>query len=131
MIPMARIRFSIQTAILLTTIAALATTVALLWREIGPLRAEVRRLRMETGQLTVDDPRKIYAISVNSPPAAPNAWKWRFYLPPGRQYWLHTIVGLVSDKGYDNDNGFKSSTVLDCGEHVLEIAVAKNDDGEW
>jgi hypothetical protein len=128
---MALARFSLCSALLVTTIVAMAITIALFWREIGPLRAEVRQLRAETGQLTVDDPTKIYATAVNSPPRVGNSWKWRFYLPPGHQYCLHTLTGVVGAKGFDNDNGSLSSTMMESGEYVYEIAAGKDSDGTW
>ena len=49
------IRFSLFTAILLTTIVGLTIVVVVLWREVGPLRVEVRQMRAQLGKLTIDD----------------------------------------------------------------------------
>jgi hypothetical protein len=81
--PPRRPRFSLLTLLLLTTIVGLAIVVGLQWRELDPLRRELRQLRSEVGHLTIDDPTKAYAIAV--PAMEDNHWRWRLYLPPGRQ----------------------------------------------
>jgi hypothetical protein len=88
-----RLRFSLLTAILLTTIAGMGVA---LWRlngELAPLREEVLRLREEQGRLTIADPNKIYAIRVMT--EEPNAWRWRVYLPPHQKYLLHTRLHTI------------------------------------
>lgn len=82
-----RLRFSLATLLLVTTIAAMGITITLLMREIGPLRAEVKKLREETGKLWIEDEAKIHAIQVPSEEeGAERAYKFRIALPPGRKY---------------------------------------------
>lgn len=131
-----RPRFSLLTSLLLMSIVGLLLVVAQLWQEIRPLRAEVRRLRTEQGQLRIDDPSKVYVIEGVS--YEENAWVWRIYLPPGREYSLCFCSGNVprltngwgsawfrSLKG-DRDWGAMSGAGLR-GELLLESRLVKND----
>jgi hypothetical protein len=86
-----RPRISIFSALLLMTIVGMAIVIAQLWREVGPAREEIKRLRAEVGHLSIDDPKKAYAIAV--PTSEEDTWKWRIYLPPGRTYTLHERSG--------------------------------------
>ncbi|HEY4235235.1 MAG TPA: hypothetical protein VGM76_17525 [Lacipirellulaceae bacterium] len=86
-------RFSLLMAFLLTTLVAMGVVIALLWREVGPLRATVRRMRIDLGQLTIDDPTRAYGIQVRQ--YDKDLWRWQIYLPPGRQYSLHCLEGIL------------------------------------
>lgn len=88
-----RPRFSLLTILFVTTIVGMAIVLVVQWRQVVPLRAEVRRLRAETGQLTIDDPAKIYATEIPTPEH--DTWRWRVYLPAGQGYELHVSAGLL------------------------------------
>jgi hypothetical protein len=129
---MRRLRFSLATVIFLTTITAMALVIALFWREIGPLRTEVQRLRGETGQLTIDDPTKIYIIAIPQPDDAMKHWKWRIYLPANHQYILHTVTSPVPETGYASSGTYSGQSVwLSGGEQVFEVSLGKDADGSW
>jgi hypothetical protein len=100
-----RLRFSLLTVLLLTTIIAMAITITLLWCEIGPLRAEVRQLRSQLGELSIVDTETPYAIAIKT--EEPDTWKWRVYLPPlpHAEYVLNCNSGLqdpVTSKNVDS-----------------------------
>jgi hypothetical protein len=86
-----RPRISLLTALLLMTILALVLVIVQLGRKLGPLTAEVHQLRQYAGHLSIDDASRIQAIEVRQPD--PNLWRWRLYLPPGRQYKLLQFGG--------------------------------------
>src|SRR5258708_5153760 len=90
---MPRLRFSLLTATLLITIAAMAIVIALLWREVGPLRAQVKSMRTELGMLNVDDPTRVHVIQIGTSEEHHN--KWRIYLPPGGSYSLCAYGRLI------------------------------------
>jgi hypothetical protein len=87
-----RPRFSILSALLLTTIAGMALVIAQLWREVGPLREEVRRYRAEAGILTIDDPSLVSGIQVGT---KEDRWKWRVYFPPGVNHKVYAYSGMI------------------------------------
>jgi hypothetical protein len=91
------LRFSLLTVFLLTTVVAMGIVIARLWREVGPLRAEVRQMRIDRGQLTIDNPTRAYGIQVRQ--YDKDLWRWRIYLPPGRQYSLHCLEGILPPRG--------------------------------
>jgi len=138
--PRFRPRISILNALLLTTIVAMAITIVQLWREVGPLRKEVRGQRAELGYLTVDDPANAYAISVDSP--GEKKWKWRLYLPAGRQHFLHCYTGNLPSSPYFDRAfnkkcfdaakraGTTNSGTIDSGEFTLE-AILTRESGRW
>jgi len=129
-----RIRFSLLTAILLTTIAAMGVAIWQLSEELQPLRNEVVRLRQEQGRLTITDPNKIYAIRVMTD--EPDTWKWRVYLPPNKKYSMHTRLHTVPGRasGTSSDawlqqllaNRSGSSGNAPSGEFFVEIRLKRD-----
>ncbi len=94
-----RPRVSLLSLLLLTTTAALAVGLyqarvnnTRILARFGPLEAENKRLRAEQGALTVEDPKKVYAIRM--PEIMEDVWRYRVYLPPGRDYY---VAGQVND----------------------------------
>jgi hypothetical protein len=119
-------RFSLPTAFLLMTIVCLATVMVLLWREVGPLRAEVRRLRDEVGALSVDDPTKPCAIRVRTKDEY--TWKWRVWIPEGREYRLKYSGEQIPKNGIPQSHG--SITLSDPGEIWIEYRISPNPQSE-
>lgn len=128
-----RLRFSLTTLVLLTTITALAITVFLQWREVGPLRDEVRRLRDEVGEISLGDRDKIHAIRVHTP--EPLVWKWRVWLPAGRRYRLRSEggEGAISKAGFPEEGGtMYVEPPADEGEEMwVEYRIKQDRDGDW
>lgn len=133
-------RYSLRTALLLTTIIALAISVVLLWRDAEFARGVARRLRGEVGQFTIDDQTRVNAIQVRQPD--PNLWRWRVYLPPGRPYKLRQAVGplpsRVGMKDKDWLTAVKNNQYGSLGEHsgsemqgelVVEASLFRQTDG--
>lgn len=88
-------RFSLLTVLLVMALVACGITIWQLWRELSPLRDEVRALRAESGLLTIYDTSKIHAIALTT--LEDNTWRWRLYLPAGRQYSLYVQSGKAAD----------------------------------
>lgn len=129
-----RPRFSILSALLVLTIAALAVTV---WRqnsELSPLQQEVRRLRKELGQLTIDDANKIYAIRVPSSDLDTN--RFRVYLPKNRKFILgsriQTIPGRLQSQSrkdwLESLSGIGSTSTIDSGEFTIDVEVKRDNE---
>ena len=127
-----RPRFSILSALLVLTIAALAVTV---WRqnsELSPLQQEVRHLRQELGHLTIDDENKIYAIRVPSRDSDTN--RFRVYLPKNRKFILgsriQTIPGRVPSQSrkdwLESLSGIGSKSSIDSGEFTIDVEVKRD-----
>ena len=133
-----RFRFSIRSILLAITFLGLLLAVAQLWREVGPLREEVRRLRVETGQLTVDDPKRIHGFQI--PTHENDTWRWRIYLPPGKGYTLYAYSGTIPateerdqawfDRIRATTNGTSSFSPSKFGEVTIDCRLAKLD-GKW
>lgn len=94
--PKRRPRVSLLSLFLLTALVATSITTVMLWREVGPLRSEVSRLRVETGQLTVTDPKRIYAVAIDT--MEPDSWKWRVYWPPGHDFRIATTLRQIAGR---------------------------------
>jgi hypothetical protein len=93
-----RLRFSLQTLLLVTTIVAMGITIWLLMREVGPLRAEVKKLREETGKLWIEDETKIHAIRIDDY-LYRGACRYRVWLPRGRKYLLKLADLGIPEEG--------------------------------
>lgn len=132
-----RPRFSLLTVLLVMALVACGITIWQLWREVGPLRAEVRESRTELGRLNIDDPRRAYAIQLNT--GEPRTWKWRIYLPPDVGFTISCYSGtLPSPNDYHGNawydrvknggigSGFTGS--IDGGEFTLEAKLEKDGD---
>jgi hypothetical protein len=102
------------------TIIGMAIVTARLWHEVRPLRAEVRRLRDEVGALSIDDPKKVYAIQVRTTPDY--IWKWRVWVPEGRTYLLKYAGENIPNAGIPKPNG--SITVNTIGETWVQFNIS-------
>lgn len=83
----ARWRFSLRTFLLVSVVLSLALSHALTSRRLWLAENEVKKLRIETGHLHVDEPTKIQTLAI--PTTETLYWKWKVYLPPGRNYRIH------------------------------------------
>lgn len=123
-----RIRFSISTLVLASTIVALSVTVATLYRELGPLRKEVAMLRNEVGQLHVENPTKLHAIRIDTDNEL--EWKWRIWIPEGTSYRLRAHGGPVPKQAFPRDGG--TMFLREPGEHVIRYRIRRDPrDGRW
>ena len=139
--PRRRPRLSLLSLLLLVAVAATSLMSVQLWREVGPLRVEVRRLRNETGQLTVVDPEKIYAVAIAT--MDENTWKWRVHLPAGHNYRLVTNVGRIAGRppgmpraDWFSACGFNCAPEIQSGELMLTVTLSpdpthSNGPGHW
>jgi len=118
---MFRPRFSLLTLLLLTTIVAMGVTVWRLGIEIVPLREEVGRLRDEAGRLSIDDPTRIHAVAVNM--AEPDRYRWRVWVPQGRNYSLCYARFDVPLTGLPTDRQSIIEYYFEAGEHLLDFRL--------
>jgi hypothetical protein len=115
-----RPRFSLLTALLLMTIVGMAISLVRLWREVGPLRADVLRLRNEVGALMIDDETKPCAIRVRT--SDDLTWKWRVWIPQGREYLLRCAGESIPKQGFPAGNS--SISLSTAGEIWIEYHIA-------
>ena len=117
-----RPRISILTALLLMTILGMAIVIAQLWREVGPIRAEVPRLRDEVGALSIGDPSEFHAIRVRT--NGDYVWKWRIWVPEGREYQLKIASENIPKNDYPQNDGM--IFLNHRGESWIEYRIAKD-----
>ena len=120
-----RLRFSLTTLLLLTTLLGMAITIALLWREASPLQQEVREYREELGILTIQDHKMVHAIRVPSKEDEPR--KYRVYLPPGHVYWFHYGQVEIPRSGIVASNSVHR---LEPGEYLVSVQFQPERDPE-
>jgi hypothetical protein len=121
--PRIRPQFSLATLLLLVTIACIAVALWSTARELRRLRAENQQYRDESGYLTISDTKKLHVIQV--PATDGNVWRWRVFVPEGRNFWLHLNAGNVPSFGHAT-RGSESDTVLPAGEYVVSASIAKD-----
>jgi hypothetical protein len=90
-----RVSFSLLSLVWLLTVVACGVGLWETARQVTPLRQEVARVREELGYFPIDDPNRILIKRLRS--KVPNAWQWRLYLPPGRQYSVNCFHGRAPD----------------------------------
>lgn len=90
------------------------------------MRDELQALRDETGQLTISDEEQIHAIQIATD--YPLAWKWRVFIPEGRQVRLAHQTHQISKAGLPEANGLEISGP---GEFVVAVKLDKQPDGRW
>ncbi len=91
------------------------------------MRKEVQRLRDETGQLTIEDPKRLHAIQM--PTDYPLAWKWRVYIPAGRNVRLSHHTHQISKEGLPKT--YNGSKIFGPKEFVVTVKIDKQPDGQW
>jgi len=124
-----RLRFSLLTLLLLTTIVALGLALWQVGSEVVPLREEVRKLRMEAGDLIVEDESKLCAVQVHTDSYL--TWKWRIWIPLGKQYRLQCISGRVARNGFVFEEG-STSNLYDSGEFWVAYRIRRDPiDEKW
>jgi hypothetical protein len=121
-----RPRISLLSALLLMTILGMAIVIARFWHEIGPLRKEVRALRNEVGKLSIDDKTKIHAMSLHTDDQL--TWKWRIWVPEGKQVGMHLQWGNVPRTGVPQRP--TTTSTFGPGEGTLTLKVHRDVKGE-
>jgi hypothetical protein len=119
-------RLSIRTALLLMTILGMAIVIIQQWKLIKPMRDELTMLREETGRLSIEDRTKFHAIKVRTD--GEYLWKWRVWIPDGREYQLNIATQDIPKDGYPSGNGM--ITLDKPGESWIEYRIAKDPDGK-
>jgi hypothetical protein len=109
---------SLLTAMLLITIAGMAIKIVQLRLEVDPLRRDLRTLRKAIGQLSIDDASQVHAIAVPSLDSL--TWRWRVWIPQGRDVTLHYQCGNVPRKGVPSK---RNSVTLPSGEQSITLSA--------
>jgi hypothetical protein len=117
-----RLRFSLLTVLLLTTIVALTLTIGILYREVRVLRKETSQWRSEYGVLTVDDPSKVHAIQIRENKDL--SWAWRVFIPAGSKINLDYTMRNIPREGFPESFGGMRSPAS--GEHVIRFSIRKD-----
>lgn len=139
--PKRRPRVSLLSLFLLTALVATSVTTAMLWWEVEPLRSEVARLRVETGQLTIEDPEKLYAVSIDT--IERDTWKWRVYLPGKQDFQFETSLRRIAGRAFEMSRarwfeacGTSCTSSVGNGEFLLTLRLENdrshpNGKGHW
>ena len=88
--------------------------------------AEINRLRAELGYLTIGDRSKVNVLMHNSDDE--NHWKWRVYLPPGKNWNLCFGLGEVPLRGFEGVR--HSATTTQSGEYTIEARFDRDENGQ-
>jgi len=119
-------RISILAALWLMTVVGMAIVIAQQWRLIKPMRDELTMLRNETGRLSIDDRRNFHAIRVRT--GGEYVWKWRVWIPEGREYRINVATQNIPKDGFPPTNGMIA--LSDAGESWIEYRITKSEDGQ-
>jgi hypothetical protein len=84
------------------------------------LRAELRK---EHGELKIDDANRDRLHAIAIPTLESMTWRWRVFVPAGRQFMINYIIEFIDDTGLPLAG---SGCSLQSGEQVLTIALRKN-----
>jgi hypothetical protein len=93
-----RLQFSLRQILAIIAAVGVGAALTTLPLRLATQHAELTRLREEAGYLTIQDPKMINAIAAASPDQ--HWWKWRVYLPKGRDYEIYIGVGPIPKSGY-------------------------------
>ena len=117
--------------------------------ELSTILEENLKLRAEQGALTIEDPKKVYAIRM--PKLFEDVWRYRVYLPPGQDYYVAAQVNHLPQGEelqrlrYGNRHPPDSSTISsgtsskggeqvgigeEPGEIVVTVRLGVNERGE-
>ena len=122
-----RPRFSLLALLLLVSVAAFATVVWRQHHELRALRGEIQSLRQQLGLLTIDDPEMVYGVEVKEPGGY--RWRWRIYLPGGRDFWLH-MAHTVPAEGLPSFSNSRAFLGMNRGELTLVAEVRPSENGD-
>lgn len=111
-----RLRFSLLTLLLVTTIVAMGVTIFLQWRALEPMRRELKQLREENGNLWIEDPSKIHAI--RGATDREFYYRFRVYVPQGRSYF--TRYGSL-DIPLEGTPKLGNRHLLHPGENIITV----------
>jgi hypothetical protein len=121
------------------TCLGLAFTIWQMGREVVPLRTRIRDLRQELGQFDVPDTDFDQIHAQRAKTITASAWKWRVYLPPGKEYSLCVTECEMPDMSpqelakWLTQHGDDRSQVgsLEWGQFTLEMAVERYGNRWW
>jgi hypothetical protein len=92
-----RATYSLRTLLIVVAALCFGIGAYLVGRRLREAERELRALRTETGRLTVDDRSKVHVITV--PVDEPNTWRWRLFIPKGRQYSWNLAAERIPARG--------------------------------
>jgi hypothetical protein len=121
------------------TCLGLAFTIWHMGREVIPLRSTIRGLRQELGQFEVNDHDVDQLHAQRAKSITASAWKWRVYLPPGKEYSLCVTEGDMPDMSPQelakwltgHRDELSSVGSLEQGQFTLEMAVERYGNRWW
>jgi hypothetical protein len=134
-----RPQISLLTSLLLMTCLGLAFTIWHMGREVVPLRSTIRNLRQELGQFEVADKDFDSIHAQRAKTITADAWKWRIFLPPGKDYSLCVTEGEMPDmppqelaKWLTTHNDLRSQAEsIEQGQFTLEMALERYGNRWW
>jgi hypothetical protein len=126
-------RFSLMTLLVVAALACFAAAYYGVVRRHGEALRQVAELketnakqaehivalRAELGHLTIKDRSKVYLLELPTPGS--REWKFRVYLPPGREWRLCSSHGQIPSQGFEGIN--HGWATLNEGEQTIEAFV--------
>jgi hypothetical protein len=127
------LQFSLRGMLLLIVLAAIGFS---LWtsnrqrKEIQRLQSEVKRLKNEVGEIVVEEgeEHKLHAVAL--PTLEDNTWKWRVYVPAGRNFAVTANSGVIPPTG-ESQGTSTSKSGLSAGEQTITVVLRPNNEGKW
>jgi len=123
---MAGVQFSLRKLLLSIAVVVLILSHALSSYRLWVTSNELQELKRRHGILVVEDDSRAQALKIDL--QQPFAWRWRVYLPEGRQYQVCATTDDIAEQGLPTDRG---GLGLPPGEHEITVKVQRNERGEW
>ena len=127
-------QFSLRSALIVIVIVGIAASLWVSRRQPGEnvqLRQENARLRNEAGELTIEPGTEDQIHAIGVPTVEQLAWKWRVYVPPGRNYRIHVASGKVAPTGDVLESHNPSSFSVENGESLVTVALRRDVHDHW
>jgi hypothetical protein len=122
------LRFSLASLLLFTALICVTTAYLLQRRQLHRSEAEIRQYRIDLGLLddrpgvlVIDDSTKVHVAALPTPRAL--QWRWRIYLPPGKQWTARVEQGR--DNSIEYLESGTSTTFDERGEVIIEAKLER------
>jgi hypothetical protein len=123
---MRRFQFSLRKLLLVIAAVVVVASHGLTSYRLWKAERELRTLQIRQGILVVEDETKIQVVRVDL--QQPMTWRWRVYLPPGRNYVVAYETGDIQQNGFP---AVGASMGLYPGERTITAKIQRDERGDW
>ncbi|MEX2138419.1 MAG: hypothetical protein WD894_04115 [Pirellulales bacterium] len=123
-----RFRFSIRALLLAIAFGALVISHVYTSQQLQETRQENLLLRQELDRFQVEDEQKLHVAALTSPDRL--TWRWRLFVPEGRQFVLRTEHKNLPESGLPTPLGWVGDD-LPAGELIVTVMAHKKRSGDW